>query len=216
MAISDAYTAVKLPEEYTNPRINPLNTSNLVGSAGALGSAAGSGSSGISQAEKDIQSARDVLPSYKERFIENDPYAQAYERMRTGVLSSMGRQAELSRTQLQAGLERTGTGANAIRRVMARTQLDTELASRYVDAEKGLAEAGMMAADKARGAIDTYMDAYLKLASAQTSTYAAYWQSRSSGGRISMGGQTKRDEGARPRKKADLPGKLSTATIDRV
>jgi len=142
---------------------------------------------------KDIQRARDILPTYKERYIEKNPYAEAYERIRTGSLASLGRQAEINRAQLTAGLERTGLGANALRRVMARRNVDTELASRYLDAEKQLAEAGMMATDKARGALTDYINAYLNLASAQTQSYSAYMDAmRSGGGIFTLGGGRKK------------------------
>lgn len=130
-------------------------------------------STSIKDADKDIQGARDVLPLYKERYIDNNPYADAYERMRTGALAALGRQAEINRAQLQSGLERTGIGANALRRVMARRQLDTELSYRYLDAEKNLAEIEIMAQDKARSALDDYMNAYLKLAQSSLSSASA-------------------------------------------
>jgi len=149
-------------------------------------------SESMKRADESIVKAGDVLPLYKERYIDQNPYADFYERARTGTLAMLGRQATINREQLTAALERSGLGSNAFRKVMQRRALDTEIAYRYIDAEAKLAGLGLEVTDKARNALQDYMDMYLKLGRANLSSYSVKLANKSNsfGIKLSPGSPT--------------------------
>jgi len=169
---------------------------NLTGSLKSGTQLTGQGSStGGTQpnlGEADILKAQEGAGLLKSRYIDQDPYAQYLERARTGTMAMLGRQSEIDRTQLEGRLDRMGSGVNALRKTGARAGLNTEIAYRYMGAEKGLAELGMASADRAMGAINDYIGAYLNIAGRQQSAYQSYWQRYSTSGSptIKMGGST--------------------------
>lgn len=136
----------------------------------------------------DINKAAEGVELLKTRYIDENPYEQYVQSVRTGTMATLGRQSELQRSQLQAGLSRMGSGVNALRAVGQRAALDTQLASRYLEAEKGLGELGMAATDRAMGALQSYVGAYLDIAGRRQGAYSAYWSSRSNTPTLKIGG----------------------------
>lgn len=125
---------------------------------------------------EDTAKAREAADILRQRYIDQNPYAQAFERVRTGAEAAIGRQSEIDRNQLEAALARQGQGVSALRRTGARTQLNTELVNRYLTAEQKLGELQMSSVDRARGAVNDYMSAYLNIAGSQRASYQSYWQ----------------------------------------
>jgi hypothetical protein len=143
----------------------------------------------------DIGKAGEGAELLKSRYIDANPYQQYLDAARTGTLAMLGRQSEIDRSQLEAGLRRMGQGVNALRRTGARAGLNTELAYRYMGAEKGLGELGMATADRAMGAINDYIGAYLNMAGRRQGAYSAYWNrySQNQGPRVTVGARSTAD-----------------------
>ena len=182
-----------------NERVNPetfqvgktQTQNNLIGQGGAVG-AFGAGQPNLGLG--DITKAQEGAELLKKRYVDENPYEKYLAGARTGTMAMLGRQSEIDRTQLEAGLGRMGQGVNALRRTGARANLNTELAYRYMGAEKGLAELGIASAERAQGALNDYIGAYLNIAGRQQGAYQSYWQRYSQGAsKISAGGRSTAD-----------------------
>ncbi len=143
---------------------------------------------------EDLQKAREGTETLKERFIDQDPFGEAAERVRTGVEAGLGRQAQIEQQRLQASLERLGPGVNPLRRFAAQTDLNAGITNRFLQAEGQLGELQITAADKQKSAINDFVGNFLNIAQAQGTMFSRFFDvfqslRRGSGG-IRIGGRS--------------------------